>query len=290
MMKNKTILITGATSGIGKLTALELARAGAHIFVTGRSQTSGVAAVAELQQKSGNQNINLLLGDLSSQADVRSLAAAMAQKVDHLDVLINNAGLAEAQRRITADGVEADFAVNVIAPFLLTQLLMPLLKASPSARVITLTGGDRHPARIEMDNLQAERSFVGLTTYTHAKLVMMAVMFEYAQRLQGTHVNLNVCFPGQARTNMTRGVTPKMLPGLLRLMYPIFKLMTTPDNDKSAALAARTSIYLASSSTVEGVNGKYFDTNSKIIAWPAPVHDQAIRAKLWTLVEQLSHV
>ena len=289
-MKNKTILITGATSGIGKLTALELAKAGAHIFITGRSQTSGAAAVAELQQKSGNQNIHLLLGDLSRQADVRSLAAALAQRVDHLDVLINNAGLAEAQRHITEDGIEAVFAVNVIAPFLLTQLLMPLLKASPSARVITLTGGDHHPTRIEMDNLQAERSFVGLTTYSHAKLVMMAVMFEYAQRIQGTHLTLNVCFPGQAITNMTRSVTPEMLPGLLRLMYPIFKLMTIPDNDKSAALAARTSIYLASSIAVEGVNGKYFDTNSKIVAWPAPVHDPDTRAKLWAMVEQLSHI
>lgn len=289
-MKNKIILITGATSGIGKLTALELARTGAQIFVTGRNLTSGNAAVTELQQKSGNQNINLLLGDLSRQADVRSLAAALAQRVDHLDVLINNAGLADAQRHITEDGIEAVFAVNVIAPFLLTQLLMPLLKASPSARVITLTGGDHHPTRIEMDNLQAERSFVGLTTYSHAKLVMMAVMFEYAQRIQGTHLTLNVCFPGQATTNMTRSVTPEMLPGLLRLMYPIFKLMTIPDNDKSAALAARTSIYLASSIAVEGVNGKYFDTNSKIINWPAPVQDAATRAQLWTMVEQLSHV
>ncbi len=284
-MQNKTVLITGGTGGIGKQTALALARLGAQVIVTGRSQASGEAAVSELKQRSGSQQIELLLADLSTQAGVRSIADQFKQKYGCLDVLVNNAGLAEAQRRLTEDGVESDFAVNVIAPFLLTQLLMDCLKSSPSARVISVTGGF-HPAKIELDNLQGERSFMGLTSYSHSKLVMMAVMYEFAQRTQGSNVTINVCYPGQASTNMTWSVTPEMSPFILRLMWPLFRLMIRPDGGQSAAKASRSSVYLASSPEVESVNGTYFDTKSKIAAWPKAVLDPAVRHKLWMIVEQ----
>jgi len=288
-VQNKTILITGGTGGIGKQTALALAKLGAQVIVTGRSRASGEATVSELKQLSGSQQIDLLLADLSTQAGVRSLANQFTQNYGHLDALINNAGLAAPQRRLTEDGVEADFAVNVIAPFLLTYLLMGRMKSSPSARVITLTGGE-HPARIDLDNLEAERSFVGLRTYSHAKLVMMAVMYEFAQRVHGANVTINVCYPGNASTNMTKSVTPQMLPGLLRLIWPLFKLATRADEGQSAAKASRTSVYLASSADVEGINGKYFNPQSKAIDWPKPVLDQATRQHLWAIAEQVSHL
>jgi len=288
-MHNQTIVITGGTGGIGKQTALALATLGAQVIITGRSQASGEAALSELKQRSGSQRVDLLLADLATQSGVRALADQFQQKYERLDVLINNAGLAAAQRRLTVDGVEADFAMNVITPFLLTHLFMDCLQTSPSARVITLTGGN-HPATIDLENLQAERSFRGLQTYSHAKLIMMAVMYEFAQRVQGTNVTINVCYPGQASTNMTQSVTPEMLPGFMRIIWPLFKLATRADRGQSAAKAARCSVYLASSAGVEGVNGKYFDTQSKMVDWPQAVLDQATRQRLWAMTEQLSHL
>jgi NAD(P)-dependent dehydrogenase (short-subunit alcohol dehydrogenase family) len=286
-VKNKTVLITGATSGIGKQTALALAKLGAHVIITGRSQSSGGSAVAEIKEASGNPNIDLLIGDLSAQANVHSLAGQFKARYERLDVLISNAGLAASKRELTVDGIESNFAVNVVAPFLLTHLLMDSLKAGISARVITLMGGDV-PAKLDMDNLQSERFFDGLNSYSQSKLAMMVMMVEFAQRAQG--VTMNICYPGQASTNMTRSVTAEMLPGFMRFAFPLFKLMTRPDGGKSAAKAARSSVYLASSKDVEGVSGKYFDTNNKMADWPPIVLNTATRERLWSIVERLSQV
>jgi len=288
-MKNKIILITGGTGGIGKQTALTLAKMGAHVVVTGRSQASGEAAVSELKRLSGSQQVDLLLADISTQAGVRSLSDQFKAKYDRLDVLINNAGLAASARQLTEDGVESNFAVNAITPFLLTHLLMDRLKSSASARVINLTGGEAKGV-IDLDNLQAERSFSGLNSYSHSKLVMMAMAYEFAQRVQGTNVTINVCYPGQAATNMTRSVTPEMLPGFMRFMWPFFKLAIREDGGKSAEKASRSSVYLASSVEVEGVNGKNFGTNSKMVDWPAAVVDQSTRQQIWKVAEQVSRL
>lgn len=288
-IQNKIVLITGGTGGIGKQTALALAKMGAQVIVTGRNKSNGEAAVSELKQLSGNQQIDLLTADLSTQTGLRSLADQFKAKYERLDVLINNAGLAAPERQLTEDRIESNFAVNVITPFMLTHLLMDRLKSSSSARVVTLTGGE-HPAKIEVDNLQAERSFMGLNTYSHAKLIMMAVMYEFAQRMQGTNVTINVCYPGQASTRMTQSVTPQMAPFILRLLWPLFKLATRADGGQSAAKASRSSVYLASSTEVEGINGKYFDTNSKMVNWPVPVLDPSTRQHLWVMVEKLSRI
>ncbi len=286
-MKNRLVLITGSTSGIGKQTALGLAKLGAQVILTGRNHASAQAAVDEIIQASGNPQVEYLLADLSTQAGVRSLARQFAARYERLDVLIHNAGLAAPQRQLTEDGIESDFAVNVITPFLLTHLLMDSLKAAPSARVIVLTGGEAK-GKINLDNLQAERSFSGLNTYSHSKLVMMAVMYEYAKRMQGSTVTINVCYPGQASTNMTQSVTAAMLPGFMRFAFPLFKLMVRPDGGKSAAKASRSSVYLASSKAVEGLSGKYIDTNCKFCDWPAAVLDAATRESLWATVQQIA--
>ncbi|MCX6060616.1 MAG: SDR family NAD(P)-dependent oxidoreductase [Chloroflexi bacterium] len=288
-MKNKIVLITGGTGGIGKQTALTLAKMGARIIITGRAKTSGDETVAEIKQASGNPNVDLLLGDLSAQAEIHSLANQFKIKNQRLDVLINNAGLASSKRELTADGIESNFAVNVIAPFLLTRLLMDSLKASPSARVINLMGGDV-PAKLDMGNLQGQRSFDGLNSYSQSKLAMMLMTYEFARRVQGANVTVNVCYPGQASTNMTRSVTPEMFPRFMRFIFPLFKLMTRPDGGKSAEKASRSSVYLASSKDVEGLNGKYFDAKSKMVDFPAIVMDVTTRQKIWEVAEQVSRL
>jgi NAD(P)-dependent dehydrogenase (short-subunit alcohol dehydrogenase family) len=282
-----TILITGATGGIGNATALALARLGARVVVTGRDRDRGEAAVMALRERSGNRNVDLLLADLSAQAGVRALAAQFLRQHPRLDVLINNAGLADAKRRLTADGIEADLAVNALAPFLLTQLLLEPLHASPSARVVNVTGGV--PGRIDLDNLQAERSFRGLDTYSHTKTIQMALSYEFAQRLQGGSVTVNVCYPGQASTAMTQNVTPDMLPARMRAQWPQFQRIARADQGQSAANAARSSIYLASSPQVQGVTGQYLDRHCQPAVWPAAVLDPHLRRQLWAVAEHLTH-
>lgn len=288
-LNKRTILITGGTGGIGKQTALALARLGATVIITGRNLASGQVAAEEIRQTSGNPQVDILAADLSTRDGVNALVSQCRARYPQVDVLINNAGLAEAQRRLTQDGIEADFAVNVIAPFLLTRELMPCLQASPAARVITVTGGS-HSANSPIDtgNLQAEREFVGLNHYSHTKLAMMAVMYEFAHRVTGSNVTINVCYPGQAATAMTRSVTPDMLPGLARLIWPLFKWFVRPDGGKSAAKAAQSSVFLASSPAVQGVNGQYFNTRSQPAAWPKAVVDPVIRQQVWATVESLT--
>ena len=286
-MRNKIVLITGATSGIGFQTALALAKMGAQIIVTGRSQKTAEEAVANIKSVSGNSRVDFLLADLTKQAEIRALVETFKRRYSHLDVLINNAGLAASERKLTMDGIESNFAVNVIAPFLLTHLLMDSLKASPSGRVVTLMGGDV-PAKLDTDNLQAELSFDGLNSYSQSKLAMMVMMVEFAQRDKG--VTINVCYPGQASTKMTRSVTPEMLPGFMRFLFPIFKLAVREDGGKSAAKASRSSVYLASAPDVEGVSGKYFDTNSNLAEWSSAVLDAHLRTQLWSTVERLARL
>ncbi|HNB87592.1 MAG TPA: SDR family oxidoreductase [Anaerolineales bacterium] len=284
-MKEKNILITGATSGIGFQTALALAKIGAQVIITGRSQKTAEEAVANIKSASGNTRVDFLLANLSAQKNVHALAEQFKAQYERLDVLINNAGLAASKKELTEDGLESDFAMNVVTPFLLTHLLMGSLKKSSSPRVVTLMGGDV-PAKLDMDNLQSEKSFDGLNTYSQTKLAMMVLMYEFAQREKG--MTINVCYPGQASTNMTRSVTPEMLPRAMRWMFPIFKLLVREDGGKSAAKAARSSVYLASSPEVEGVTGKYFDTNCKEAAWSPAVMDDDMRKTLWEQVEQIT--
>jgi NAD(P)-dependent dehydrogenase (short-subunit alcohol dehydrogenase family) len=232
-VKNKIVLITGATDGIGKQTAISLAKMGATIVVTGRNKQRGEAAIAEIKSISGNVNVELLLADISSQRGIVELVQQFVAKFDRLDVLINNAGSAANELKMNTDGVELNFATNVLAPYQLTTQLMDILKKSDSPRVITLMGGDL-PKNLDMENLQAQKSFDGLSYYSQTKLTMMAMMYEYAERLKGQKITINVCYPGQASTNMTQNVTADMLPGMMKIIFPLFKFFVRPDGGKSA--------------------------------------------------------
>jgi len=283
-LHGKTMLITGGTGGIGKETARGLAKLGAHVILVGRDRVRAEAAVAELNATAGNERVDLLLADLSSQAAIRELAREVIDRYPRLDVLINNIGGLYARRWLTVDGIEATLAVNHLNPFLLTHLLLPVLAASAPARVINVTGGMPTGA-IDLANLQAEQRFHGLQTYSHAKTTMMAVSYEFARRLEGTGVTLNVAYPGGADTAMTRGMTPAMAPGWMRLIWPVFGLMM---RNAPPARAARSSIFLATSPDVEGINATYFNTSSKRTQWPAPVHDEALRRRLWQISVDLT--
>lgn len=288
-MQDKIVLVTGGTGGIGQQTALGLARLGAHVIVTGRDAARGAAAVEAIRQGSGQARVDLLLADLAEQRDVRALAEQVQQRYPRLDGLINNAGVFTMQRQLTSDGIETTFAVNVLAPFLLTHLLLPTLQAAPSARVINVTGGS--PGKLALDNLQGERSFTGFGMYSQSKTAMMALSYEFAQRLQGSTITVNVCYPGRASTAMTRNFLPQnaapLLRGVLRLLQNTF---FRDDGGQSAAKAARSSIYLASAPEVAGVNGVYFGTNSQRLDWKPSMIDPANRQALWTLSARLTQV
>lgn len=284
-MQGKTVLITGGTNGIGRHIAIGLGRMGANLIITGRDKTRGEQGVEAIKSAAGVQNVDLLLADLSMQSEVIRLADEIKVRYPRLDVLINNVGLLEGARRLTSDGIEANLAVNVIAPYLLTTQLVDLLKASHPSQVINLTGG--MPGKIDLDNLQAEKGYLGLVTYSHSKTVMMAMSLALAKQLEGTGVAVNVAYPGAADTNMTRAMTPNMVPGFIRVMWPLFKRFFNA-GEESAAKAARSSIYMASAPEVQGVTGAYFYTNSKQIKWPPAVLDQRNQSAILNTVESLT--
>jgi NAD(P)-dependent dehydrogenase (short-subunit alcohol dehydrogenase family) len=286
-MKNKIVLITGATGGIGKQTAISLAKMGATVVISGRSKVSAEAAVAEIKTVTNNSNVDFLLADISTNKGIVELVTQFEGKFSQLDVLINNAGSAAIERKLNNEDVEINFATNVLAPYQLTTQLMRVLQKSESPRVITLMGGDL-PKKLDLDNLQAEKSFDGLSYYSQTKLSMMAMMYEYAERLKGQKITVNVCYPGQASTNMTQSVTADMLPGMMKMIFPLFKFFVRPDGGKSAEKASRSSVYLASSTDVEGKTQLYFDKNVKLTSWPEAVTSKNNRNVIWELVSKLS--
>lgn len=280
-MQGKTVLVTGATSGIGQATATGLAKLGAQVIITGRNRQRGEAAVKEIQQASGNSKVDLMIADMTSQAEIHQLADNVIACYPRLDVLVNNVGMVVPNRQLTVDGIELNFAVNHLAPFLLTQRLLPLVKSSAPARVVNVTGGML--GKVDLANLQAEHgSYVGFTAYSHSKSILMAASYEWAQRLEGTGVTVNVAYPGSVlSTNM--GSQPSTLPIWMRPLFTLVRRVM----DKTAEEAAQSSIYLASSPDVEGVTGHYFNTNSKSVKWNAAVYDASIRQAIWDISERL---
>lgn len=283
-MQGKTVLVTGATSGIGQETALGLAKLGAHVIVTGRNRQRGQAAVAEIQQASGNPNVDLLIADMTSQASIRQLADEVIVCYPRLDVLVNNVGMVVPTRQLTVDGIELNFAVNHLSVWLLTRLLQRLLEESAPSRVVNVTGGI--VGKVDLANLQAEKAnYVGFMAYSHSKSILMAASYEMAERLKGTGVTVNVAYPGGVNTT-NMGRQPSTLPLWMRpLMSVVRRTLNT-----TAEKAARSSIYLASSPEVEGLTGQYFNTNSKPAKWNPSVYDATIRKTLWELSERLTQM
>ncbi len=206
-MTGKTVLITGATSGIGKATAMGLANMGASVVMVGRDRGRGEAAVAEIKERSGNASVDLMLADVSSQREIRRLADGFGEAYPRLDVLVNNAGVFRSERITTADGIEATFAVNHLAYFLLTNLLLERLKASAPSRIVNVASADHSNATIDFDDLQGEKGYRGAKAYSRSKLANVLFTYELARRLRGTGVTVNCLHPGVVGTNLGSGVS-----------------------------------------------------------------------------------
>ncbi|MCO4744818.1 MAG: SDR family NAD(P)-dependent oxidoreductase [Proteobacteria bacterium] len=283
----KTIVITGATGGIGLHSAIGLAKTGARVIVTGRNAERGETAVKRIREEAGSDTVELVLGDLSSVAGVDALADELASRLDRIDVLVNNAGLLANERRVSEDGFEMDFAVNVVAPHRLTHRLLPLLEAAKPARVLNLTGG-KASGPFDPSDLQAEKSFVALPSYTQTKRAMEALAMHSAPELEAKGVYLTVVYPGRASTAMTQAMGPMSLPWYMRPAFPVFSfLVQRKDGGASAEKASRSTIYAATTPDLEGVSGAYIDTASQRGSLHPTVLDAANQALVVEAVGQV---
>jgi len=275
-MAGMTVLVTGATSGIGRATALGLATKGAHVLITGRDLGRMDNAAREIRAV-GSGQVDAFVADLSAQSEVRRLADEVLQNNRRIDVLINNAGGYWNTRHITADGLERTFAINHLAPFLLTHLLLDRLKHSGPARVVTVSSNAHTTGRIDFDDLQGERSYSGARAYNQSKLANLLFTYELARRLHGTPVTANALHPGVVRTSF--GAED---PGRVqRLFVPITRpFMKSPDR------GAATSIHLASAPDLERTTGRYF-ANSKPKRSADRSYDEAVAARLWQVSADL---
>jgi len=280
LMNGKICLVTGASSGIGKATALGLARMGATVVMVCRDADKGQAALAEIRQKSGNNSIDLIVADLSSQAAIRSLASEYRSKYQHLHVLINNAGVYYTKRHVTVDGLEAMFAVNYLARFLLTNLLLDIIKSSSPARIINIAGAYHAKGKINFDDLQGERDFAGQRANHQSKLADVLFTYELARRLECAGVTVNCLHPGMVATSLVD--KDNDFPVFFKYLYKLSKPLM-----KSPAQGAETSIYLASSPEVEGITGQYF-VNKKIAQSSPASHDPQLAQRLWEASEKLA--
>ncbi len=280
----RTVVITGGTGGIGYQSAIGIAKTGARVVITGRNQERGEAARRRIVEETGNGDVALVIGDVSSMAGVDALAGALLERFERIDVLVNNAGYLGSEFKRSQDGLEMHFAVNVLAPRRLALGVLPALKAAGNARVLNVTGGDK-PARVDADNLQAEKGFKGLMTYTHSKSVMEAMSMSLARELEPEGVSVNVLFPGRASTAMTGAMSAKTLPGVMKIFYPLFKLLFAEDGGKSAAKAARSTIWGATTEKLDGVTGRYFDTNMKERKLHPTGYDTQVQARIMAAIE-----
>jgi NAD(P)-dependent dehydrogenase (short-subunit alcohol dehydrogenase family) len=269
-MNGKVALITGGTGGIGKAAATALACLGAEVVVVGRDEERGEAAVAEIREKSGNDGVSLLLADLSVQVEVRKLAEEFRERHDRLDVLVNNAGLVLSERNETPDGIEAQFAINHLAPFLLTNLLSDLLKKSAPSRVVTVSSEAQRWGKMDFDDLQSKKRYRGFPVYGMTKLANVMFTFELAERLKGTGVTANCMHPGTVNTGFAQNNR-----GPAALAFRLFKpFMRSPEQ------GADTLVYLAASPAVEGMTGKYV-SDRKVTAASPIAYDENARKRLW---------
>jgi NAD(P)-dependent dehydrogenase (short-subunit alcohol dehydrogenase family) len=269
-MQGKICLVTGATLGIGKETALGLARKGAHVVIVGRDEARTRETQAWIVRESGNAQVDFLVADLSSQPKVRRLAEEFKSKYARLDVLLNNAGAIFTKREVTVDGIERTWALDHLAEFLLTQLLLDQLEASAPSRIVNVASGAHMAGKMNFDDLQGEKKFSGMGAYAQAKLANILFTFALSRRLAGKGVTANCLHPGVVATGFGHN-TPGLVKTLVSLLRPF---LITPEK------GAATSIYLASSPDVADVSGKYF-AKCKPIASSKLSTDVAVQEKLW---------
>ena len=275
-MTGRTVLVTGSTAGIGKATALGLAAMGAHVAITGRDRARAEDAAREIRD-AGRGEVDVFVADVSSLQEVRRLAAEVLERLPRIHVLINNVGGYWNTRHVTADGLEHTFAVNHLAPFLLTNLLLDRLTQSAPARVVNVSSNVQSMGRIDFDALQGEQSYSGSRAYNQSKLANVLFTYELARRLRTTAVTANALHPGVVRTSFGTedpgGVQRAFVPFLRPFM-------------KGATRGARTSIHLACAPDLERVTGRYF-VNGKATRSGKHSYDEAVAARLWQVSADL---
>lgn len=276
-MEGKVCLVTGATAGIGLVTALELARQGARVIGVGRSPERCAEAAHQIREQTGTSAVEFLVADLSSQAEVRRLANQVKAATGRLDVLVNNAGLIRLERELTVDGLEMTFALNHLAYFLLTNLLLDTVKASTPARIVSVASAAHQGCKMNFDDLQGETKYSPWRAYQQSKLANILFTRELARRLEGTGVTANALHPGYVRTQIFRA---ECFSGwLLRRAAELFAI--TPEE------GVQTSIYLAASPDVEGQTGQYFVRRKPTSSSPES-QDEATARKLWEVSARLT--
>ena len=279
-MQGKVVLLTGGNTGIGKATAIALARLGAQVTITSRSPEKGQAALAEIRRESGNDSVQCLRLDLASLAGVRAFAAEFSAGHPRLDVLINNAGLILSERSETVDGFETTFGVNHLGHFVLTQELLPLLKRSAPARIVVLSS-DAHRGAVgglNFDDLQARRKYGGLAVYCRSKLANLLFTLELAERLRGSGVTVNAVHPGVVASEFGSSDDTGRVFGFLVKLSRF--AMISPEK------GARTSVHVASAPELAEVSGRYF-MRSKQVRPSRAALDRGAALRLWELSEQL---
>ena len=276
-MSGKTVLITGATGGIGRAAAIGLASMGARVGITGRDRARAERAAAAIARESGNPAVDVFVADMSSQTEVWRLAGEVLSAYPRLDVLLNNVGGFWAHRHVTADGLERTFALNHLAPFLLTSLLLERLMASAPARVVTVSSGAQAQGSIDFDDLMGERKYSGQRAYSQSKLANVMFTYELARRLEGTGVTATVLHPGVTRTAFGAEDSARAMAPIIAALRPF---MRSPER------GADTAVYLASSPEAAGVTAQYF-ANRKAKKSHKSSNDTATTARLWQVSADL---
>jgi len=271
-MRDKTVLVTGATDGIGKETARRLAERGARVFIAGRNAEKGAAAVRDIATNTGTDQAEFLQADLSVQADVRGLAKAVKQRTNRLDVLVNNAGVIMFRREETRDGIEMTFGLNHLNYFLLTHELLDLLKASAPARIVSVASIAHSRAILDFDDLQLSRGFGAWKAYSRSKLANIMFTYALARRLEGTAVTANCLHPGFVSSHFGQNGGFLARTGMALAMRF--------GNAISVAQGAQTSVYLASAPEVSSQSGLYFDEGKAVKSNHAS-YDRHAQEKLW---------
>ena len=279
LMTGKTCLVTGATSGIGRATSLELAHMGANIVIAGRNPAKCAATAIEIREESRNPAVEYLVADLSSREQVRGLAEKFKERHERLDVLVNNAGALFMGRRYNAEGIEMTFALNHLSYFLLTNLLLDVLTASAPARVVNVASGTHQKANLNLDDVHDPGRYVGFRAYSRSKLCNVLFTYELARRLEGTGVTANALHPGLVASNIMTNNGP-----LGRVMNFFFSLRGI-----SVEAGAKTPVYAASSPLMEGVSGKYL-VKKQPVRTSKRSYDESLAAALWELSAKLTGV
>lgn len=273
-LTGKVCVVTGANAGIGKETAIGLAKLGATVVMVCRDAGRSEKALREIKRKSGSGHVELLICDLASQKSIRSFADEFKQQHDRLDILVNNAGVFLRQRSLTEDGFESTFAINHLGYFLLTNLLLDLMKKSAPSRIVNVASTAHRYGKLDVNAWVSAREYSAFGAYANSKLANVLFTYELAQRLEGTGVTANCLHPGAVASNLFRGL-PGVLEALIRLVT------ISPER------GARTSIYLASSPEVEGITGKYFARRRPQKSSEASYDLEAAR-RLWEVSEEVT--